>query len=368
LFRDVANITMDLNDVEQIQLAALGGADTITVNDLSGTDMQSIAIDLGSAAGTGDGSADTIVINATNGDDVISIANVNGVVTVSGLATQVTIAHFDANDRIVINGLGGDDVIEASGLGTAMLLTANGGDGNDILIGSAGSDILTGGAGDDVLIGGGGLDVLDGGPGDNVVIQSAGFNASSSLTASARLAVASDKPPSGSVLVNGHAVPVGGGDTFSLLGNSVALTSPKVFGTSGNDVVDVSAVPAGRMGLSFIGGAGEDIIRAGGGNDIIDGGSGNDVLTGGAGDDTFLFTAGVSGHDVVQDFQAHGAGAHGDLIALAGFSDHGFDQAVASGHITQVGVNVMISDGADTLIALRNTSLASLGAQDFRFT
>src|SRR5207302_3064633 len=36
--RDVANIVMDLNGVEGINFNALGGADTITVNDLSGTD------------------------------------------------------------------------------------------------------------------------------------------------------------------------------------------------------------------------------------------------------------------------------------------------------------------------------------------
>ena len=51
-----------------------------------------------------------------------------------------------------------------------MLLTANGGDGDDVLIGSAGNDTLIGGAGDDVLIGGGGQDILDGGPGNNIVI------------------------------------------------------------------------------------------------------------------------------------------------------------------------------------------------------
>jgi len=38
LHRDVANITMDLNGVENIQFNALGGADRITVNDLTGTD------------------------------------------------------------------------------------------------------------------------------------------------------------------------------------------------------------------------------------------------------------------------------------------------------------------------------------------
>jgi Ca2+-binding RTX toxin-like protein len=52
------------------------------------------------------------------------------------------------------------------------MLTANGGDGDDILLGGAGNDTLSGGAGDDVLIGGGGQDVLDGGPGNNVVLQS----------------------------------------------------------------------------------------------------------------------------------------------------------------------------------------------------
>ena len=89
LSRDVANITMDLNDVEHIEFNALGGADTITVNDLTGTD-----VDAGQhrprrhAGGGGDGQADTIVINATNGDDVITVTNNNGVVTVSGLASR----------------------------------------------------------------------------------------------------------------------------------------------------------------------------------------------------------------------------------------------------------------------------------------
>ena len=48
--RDVANITMDLNGVEHIQFNALGGADNITVNDLTGTDVKQVAIDLAAAA------------------------------------------------------------------------------------------------------------------------------------------------------------------------------------------------------------------------------------------------------------------------------------------------------------------------------
>jgi len=54
-----------------------------------------------------------------------------------------------------------------------MLLTANGGDGDDVLIGSPGNDTLSGGNGDDVLIGGGGQDILDGGPGNNILLNAA---------------------------------------------------------------------------------------------------------------------------------------------------------------------------------------------------
>jgi Ca2+-binding RTX toxin-like protein len=173
LFRDVGNVTMDLKSVETIDVNAVGGADTITVEDLSKTDVKHVAIDLSSTPGSGvsDGQADTIVINATNGDDVINITESNGVVTVSGLATDVTIAGFGSNDRIVINGLGGDDIINASGLPAGILLTENGGDGADVLLGGAGNDTLSGGAGDDILIGGGGQDILDGGTGSNILLQ-----------------------------------------------------------------------------------------------------------------------------------------------------------------------------------------------------
>jgi Ca2+-binding RTX toxin-like protein len=55
--RDVANITMDVNDIENIQFNALGGADKITVNNLAGTDVKQVDIDLaGTPGGTqGDG-------------------------------------------------------------------------------------------------------------------------------------------------------------------------------------------------------------------------------------------------------------------------------------------------------------------------
>ena len=66
--------------------------------------MKQVAIDLGSGAdGRGDdGVADKVSINSTNGH-AITATDKNGVVTVSGLASDVTISNFGANDQLFIN-------------------------------------------------------------------------------------------------------------------------------------------------------------------------------------------------------------------------------------------------------------------------
>jgi Ca2+-binding RTX toxin-like protein len=174
-FRDVANITMDLNGVEGIDFNALGGADNITVNDLTGTDVSQVNLDLASppGSGVGDGQADSVIVNGTNGDDTVIASGDASGVAVIGLAARVNITGAEvANDRLTVNTLGGNDVLDASSLSAdAIPLTVNGGDGDDVLIGGAGNDTLNGDAGDDVLIGGPGLDILDGGTGDNILIQ-----------------------------------------------------------------------------------------------------------------------------------------------------------------------------------------------------
>jgi Ca2+-binding RTX toxin-like protein len=174
-FRNVASVLMDLNDVERIDFNALGGADLVTVGDLSGTDVTEVNNNLASSIGgnVGDAAADNVVVNGTSGDDVIQAAGDASGVGVFGLAARVNITGQEAaNDTLTLNALAGDDVIEASGLtATAIKLVANGGDGDDVIIGGDGNDVLNGNAGDDVLIGGPGQDVLDGGGGGDIIIQ-----------------------------------------------------------------------------------------------------------------------------------------------------------------------------------------------------
>ena len=171
--RDIAGITMDLNDVERIDFNALGGADNIVVNDLSGTDVTEVNVNLAAAGGGGDGAQDNVTVNATSGDDVMVLAGDAAGISVQGLAARVGITGAEGGlDKLHVNGGAGDDVIEASGVAAGSIgLVLDGGEGNDVIIGSAGDDILIGGPGDDVLIGNGGNDTFLAAPGSDVVIQ-----------------------------------------------------------------------------------------------------------------------------------------------------------------------------------------------------
>jgi hypothetical protein len=101
------NGTIDLTSVERIQFEATNQgqfADNITIDDLTGTGVEQVAIDLGGGLpGGGDGSVDKVFINATN-DHPITVTDNNGMVTVSGLASTVTISNFEADlDQLFIN-------------------------------------------------------------------------------------------------------------------------------------------------------------------------------------------------------------------------------------------------------------------------
>ena len=171
--RDVGGIAMDLGGVEQIDFNALGGADTITVHDLTGTELSAVNLNLSAPDGAGDASPDTVIVQGSDGSDAATVTGDADGVSVFGFFAQVTVTGAEAaNDTLQVSAGAGDDVVEAGGLAAdAIKLILDGGDGEDVLTGGAGNDTLDGGAGDDVLTGGPGVDVLDGGPGDNVLIQ-----------------------------------------------------------------------------------------------------------------------------------------------------------------------------------------------------
>ncbi len=139
-FRNVANITMDVDDTERVDLRALGGVDNTVVNDLSATDVKNIVLDLGT-----DGAVDTTTVNGTNSNDNIAIAPNAGAVEVTGLAAAVRIERSEAaNDLLNVKGLDGNDTINGNvGLAALIKLSVDGGAGNDTINGGDGAELLT---------------------------------------------------------------------------------------------------------------------------------------------------------------------------------------------------------------------------------
>ena len=122
-FRVQANVTMDTNGVERVDFNALGGPDLVTVNDLTGTDVSDVNIDLAGTlgGGNGDGQSDRVVVNATNGDDTIDVSGDSSEVKVSGLAPTVALFHPEARDELDVNTLAGTDTVDSSGLAAGAI-------------------------------------------------------------------------------------------------------------------------------------------------------------------------------------------------------------------------------------------------------
>jgi RTX calcium-binding nonapeptide repeat (4 copies) len=166
LFRQEGQVKMDLNSVERIEINdAVAGADDITIENLSGTDVKEVAIHLGAGAdtitidaqtgteqfaidlGADDGhQVDTVNIT-TNGQFTVT-PDVNGMVTVSDLTSTVTIANFDGDtDHLVINGQP-VTVAAATSNNTSGTSTASDGSHAAALLGQhMASSFVTGGEG-----------------------------------------------------------------------------------------------------------------------------------------------------------------------------------------------------------------------------
>ena len=173
LTRNLGNITMDLKSVENIFLRTLGASDNVVVNDLSGTGVTQVNLDLAGTIGgsAGDAPADTVtVMGRSTVSDTIQVSGSGTSVSVAGLPAVVRMTSVEgANDALVVNGLGGDDLITAAGLVAGVVkLTIDGGNGNDAIFGSAGNDTLIGGAGNDFVAGGRGNDTALLGAGDDL--------------------------------------------------------------------------------------------------------------------------------------------------------------------------------------------------------
>ena len=152
-------------DVGDDRLVGDRGTDTLSGGD--GDDALVWNNGDGSDVMNGDAGADAIEINGapTAGDIFTAAPNAGRV-----LFTRTNLVPFTvdfAAEALAVNGGGGDDQLTVSPGLPGLLVTADGGSGNDLLSGADEADSFVGGAGNDTLTGGGGSDLLDGQDGDD---------------------------------------------------------------------------------------------------------------------------------------------------------------------------------------------------------
>jgi Ca2+-binding RTX toxin-like protein len=113
--RDVGNTALDLDDVEEIDTIALGGADRFRIGDLRHTGVDLVDVSLAPSFGTADGdkAADRVEIAGDAPATVTGKTVISGAVTVSGLAAKLQISHSDGLlDTLAVHA----PAVEATGL------------------------------------------------------------------------------------------------------------------------------------------------------------------------------------------------------------------------------------------------------------
>ncbi|HSB86684.1 MAG TPA: hypothetical protein VLD86_10255, partial [Ilumatobacteraceae bacterium] len=123
LTRNIGTVTLDLDQVEALDLRTVGGADVVTVNDLTGTDLAQINTDLTASIGGPDLASDTVVVNGTRGNDVINVGDDGTSVVVQGLRASVRITGADPTlDVLAVNGLDGADSITSTAVAQSLMV------------------------------------------------------------------------------------------------------------------------------------------------------------------------------------------------------------------------------------------------------
>ena len=205
------------------------------------------------------------IVYGKKGDDEIN-AYVDDAGSRKFFTTNGTLTAYGGDGDDLIGGKSGNDILDG-GAGDDRLY---GRGGNNVLRGGEGNDYLNtyletgenklyGDAGDDKLIGGDSNDILDGGSGDDILY---GYDGNDTLTGGR----GDDE-----LWARGGNNVLRGGDGDDYLDTYLQTGENKLYGDAGDD--------------ELYGGDSNDILDGGSGDDILYGYDGNDTLTGGRGDD-----------------------------------------------------------------------------------
>jgi serralysin len=228
------------------------------------------------------GDARSLIENANGGSGNDSIIGNQAANLLNGNGGADSIQGQDGNDTI--NGGAGNDFLYGQG----FLDTINGGDGNDWIEGGFYADIVNGGSGNDTFYVRDGEfgDTTDGGTGTDRLDLSNYSSRGATVNLAANTYDFSPSFGGPYSIVNVENV-TGTQLADTIIGNALANA---LVGAGGNDNIQ------GGDGNDAISGQdGNDIIQGGLGNDVMSGGSGVDLVYGNEGNDRFAIQFGWTG-------------------------------------------------------------------------
>jgi Ca2+-binding RTX toxin-like protein len=365
LTRNVGAVVMRSQDVETLLLNALGGADSLTVNDLDATDITTLNVDL-AVSGAGDAAADTVALNGTGAADIVQAVSVGSLVQVNGLDPQVNVTGTEpASDRLTLNGLGGNDTLSAGAIAALMQLTLDGGEGNDTLNGGNGADFLLGGNGNDTIDGNQGNDtsllddgndtfVWDPGDGSDVVEGQSGID-TLLFNGSAGSEIFAASSNGGRLLFTRNV-----GNIVMDTDDVEVLTVNALGGTDTVTVNDLAATDIANvnqnLGVSGAGDASADALTVNGtvGVDVMSlSGSGGSVTVAGT-----AYTISVSNAESANDTFTVNLSSGDDLLSASNLAATSVDLTINGGNDEDV---LVASAGADTVNCDAGTDYADGG-------
>lgn len=277
-----------LQAVEAIDIATGAGGDSVVVNNLEGSGVQAVNIDLaGGTAGAADNAADRVTFeDSAAGSQIYVTQGADGrSVQIGQGQTTLSVANLDNQDKVIVHGNAGDDTLIADGAANVSQITLNGGDGDDVVIGGKGQENLFGEAGNDTLEGGAGRNVINGGAGDDVIRDADGSIGQGDVGNDTIVGASND------------VIQAGDGDDRVTAGLSTQVDA-------GNGADTILGGHGTSNGANINAGAGDDVFFGQTGNLLFNGGAGNDalhwdmsgdissntLLDGGAGQDTLAIT------------------------------------------------------------------------------
>ena len=112
LVRNVGTVRMDMDGVETLNLAMLGGFDNLSIGDnMANTAMHRANVDMSAAGGGSDGKTDSVNLVGTAGTDHVTVGATGRRVDVAGVPVATSITGSQIPDQLQVTAEGPDDTI-----------------------------------------------------------------------------------------------------------------------------------------------------------------------------------------------------------------------------------------------------------------